>query len=333
MMQSRLFIAAVLFVATFIIFALIMLKIALIKMQQKIAKKIELMDKCNIEIIKGSYNVRDLSSLNNNAIKSEHNKIDFFINMTHDLKTPLSVILGSLQLIERKKMSVKEDFEKIENLLKIVRLNSYRLLKTINNMLDAARSDSGCLEVNTVKCNIADLVKDLVQSTSPFAEEKGISLEFDPGPGEILTDIDVGKFEKIILNLLSNAIKFTNNGGKVCVHISDENGIISLSVKDNGPGIPESRHSEIFERFRQAGDSLDKRFEGSGIGLSIVKSFVELHGGSIRVVSKENEGAEFIVQLPKTQINHKEASASSGVPDAKHIAHIAAIELSDIRVN
>jgi len=207
-------------------------------------------------------------------------------------------------------------------------------MRLINNVLDVARSDSGCLEFNPVNCNIVEVTQNIVQSTAPFAEQKDIYLDFYSEHGEIYADIDIEKYEKIVLNLLSNAIKYTRNGDKVRISISENNEFIRLSVKDNGPGIPENMHSVIFEKFRQSKANLTKIHEGSGIGLSIVKSFVEIHNGIVRVVSKENAGAEFIVELPKKQYISKESVNNCiNINDREHTAMLAAVELSSTRLN
>jgi two-component system, cell cycle sensor histidine kinase PleC len=135
---------------------------------------------------------------------------------------------------------------------------------------------------------------------SILSEQKGVLLEFDTESEEIITGVDVDKIERIILNLLSNALKFTASGGKVSVSLNTISNKVFISVKDTGLGIPTDMQKSIFERFKQIGSTLTKEFEGSGIGLSLVKSFVELHNGTINVMSEVNKGSEFIIELPIT---------------------------------
>lgn len=233
----------------------------------------------------------------NKAIEYDRIKTEFFSNISHELKTPLSVILGAIQLID-KSCSPESERRKSGKHHKTIRQNCYRLIRLINNILDITKMDSGFIKINPVNCNIVYLIEEITQSVAPFAEQKGIRLEFDTENEEILTAVDVDKIERIILNLLSNAIKFTASGGSVNVCISSMNAQVFISVKDSGLGIPEDMQKSIFERFKQVGSNLTRDFEGTGIGLSLVKSFVELHNGTIDVISEVNKGSEFIISLP-----------------------------------
>lgn len=135
-------------------------------------------------------------------------------------------------------------------------------------------------------------------SVADYIETKGLSLIFDTTAEEKVIACDAEKIERIILNLLSNAVKFTPCGGKIIVNIEDCTENIHISVKDTGRGIPEDKLNSIFERFVQVDKSLARDNEGSGIGLSLVKCLVELHGGTISVKSKEGYGTEFNIYIP-----------------------------------
>ncbi len=318
MVQNYIITAGSLFVLAIMILALIKLKKTLSKIKKEIIIKNKLIEEYK------------------EAVETANAKTGFFIDMTHELKTPLNVIISALQLIEHKNYLEGNDREKVKNLLKTIKSNSYSLIRLVNNVLDVARSESRCLEFNPVNCNIAAITQNIVRSTAPFAEQKGINIDFNPEREEMYADIDIEKFEKIVLNLLSNAIKYIEKDGKINISISDNNEYVRLSVKDNGPGIPENMHSVIFERFRQSRKNLLNEYEGSGIGLSIVKSFVQLHNGNVWVVSKENAGAEFIVELPKKQYACRVNNANtvgSFIQDSEHIARLAAIELSNTRLS
>lgn len=332
-MQNYYITAGSLFVLTIMILALIIIKRYLLKIQQEIIIKNKLIEEYEAEIERKSRAVESLTCLYNETVESAKAKTNFFIDITHELKTPLNVIISALQLIEHKNLSEKNDYEKVKNLLKIIKSNSYSLMRLVNNVLDVARSDSGCLEFNPVNCNIVAITHNIVKSTAPYAEQKDICLDFNSGCAEIYADIDIEKYEKIVLNLLSNAVKYTKNGDKVSISLSENDEFVRLSVKDNGPGIPENMHSAIFEKFRQSKENLTKIHEGSGIGLSIVKSFVELHNGIVRVVSKENAGAEFIVELPKKQYTNKAGINNCIINDTEHTAMLTAVELSGTRLN
>jgi anti-sigma regulatory factor (Ser/Thr protein kinase) len=133
---------------------------------------------------------------------------------------------------------------------------------------------------------------------APYAKNKGITLEFDTESEEIFTAVDIDKVERIILNLLSNAIKFTPTGGFITVKVGKSENNVAISVKDTGPGIPKNMQAYVFDRFNQVNSSLTRESEGTGIGLSLVKSFVSLHKGKVELISEENKGCEFIVELP-----------------------------------
>lgn len=161
-----------------------------------------------------------------------------------------------------------------------------------------------------------------------YAEEKGITLEFHTNVEEKIINCDPDQIERILLNLLSNSIKFTKPGGKISVFLYDKGGSIVIRVKDTGIGIPEDKQEFIFERFRQVDKSLTRDHEGSGIGLSLVKSLVEMHGGTINVISKEGIGSEFIIEMPVGEdlsYNLEESAAAEGV----NIERIK-VEFSDI---
>jgi len=234
----------------------------------------------------------------NEASEYDRQKTEFFSNMIHELKTPLSVILSAVQLIEKNSSSNLDAQVKYHRQFKVIRQNCYRLLHLINNTLDITKIDSGYTKSNMTDCNIVYLAEEITQSIMPFAEQKGVYLEFDTEFEEIITCVDIDKIEKVILNLLSNAIKFTQSGGKVWVHVNQREDKAVISVKDTGIGIPMSMQDEIFKRFHQVGSQLSSAFEGSGIGLSLVKSFVELHNGKIKLISEEKRGSEFIIELP-----------------------------------
>lgn len=257
-------------------------------------------------------------------------RTDFFSNIIHELKTPISVILGAIQLIDMKKSHypVEENIYQKNHL--IIKRNCYRLLRLANNLLDFARLDSGYLRLNPVNCNIIYLVEEITQSVIPYARQKQIDLVFDTQIEEIITAVDVDKIERIILNLLSNAIKFTGQGGSICVNTCLSENSACISVKDTGIGIPMDKQEEIFRRFRQVGGTLSKEHEGSGIGLSLVKSFVELHQGNIKIISEPNKGSEFTIDIP-IKLAAREESVEPTVSDQRSkIVEAINIEFSDI---
>ena len=224
------------------------------------------------------------------------------------------------------KTTEEEFIEKRKKYLQIMKQNCYRLIRLINNLLDMTKLDSGFITPQMENGNIVYLIEDITMSIISLAENKGINIIFDTDVEEKLMAFDGDKIERIILNLLSNALKFTDRGGKIYVTVKDNVDNIEISVRDTGVGIPDDKKEMIFERFMQVDKTLKRNNEGTGIGLSLVKSFVELHEGKIILKSEPNIGSEFIIILPV-----KQASKSLDVTEIKKdIADRVNIELSDI---
>jgi len=266
----------------------------------------------------------------NEAREYDKLKTEFFANISHELRTPINVILSAIQLLNI--YTAKDDFE--ENNDKLVRYiftmqqNCYRLLRLVSNIIDITKIDAGFFELQLSNQNIVSIVEDIALSVSEYIEHKGITLVFDTEVEEKLMACDADKIERIMLNLLSNSIKFTKEGGKISVNIFDMGDKITISVKDNGIGIPKEELGHVFERFQQVDKSLRRSHEGSGIGLSIVKSLIELHGGTIRVESEYGKGTEFMVELPVKLIEPSKEINYIQLPE-ENIEKIN-IEFSDI---
>ncbi|NFH05357.1 PAS domain-containing sensor histidine kinase [Clostridium botulinum] len=228
----------------------------------------------------------------------EYNKLitEFLSNISHELKTPLNVIFTAVQLLGFYEKDV--DYEKQDKYLKLIKQNCYRLMKLINNLLDTTKLDSGYLKLNLVNYNIVNLIEEITLSVTSYAESKGINIIFDTNVEEKIIAVDTDKIERIILNLLSNSIKFTNPGGNIFVNVKDCGENVYVHVKDTGVGIPSDKLESIFERFFQVDKTLKKNKEGTGIGLHLVKSFVEMHNGTVHIKSELGQGTEFIIKLP-----------------------------------
>lgn len=234
-------------------------------------------------------------------------RTQFFANISHEFRTPLNVILSSLQLF--KLYFEKENALQSVNLSKHIRTmkqNCYRLLRLVNNLIDSSRMDAGFLEVHMQNHNIVKIIEDITMSIVEFTKTKGIILLFDTDVEEKIIACDVEKIERVILNLISNAIKFTDSQGDIFVNVFDKGESILISVKDSGIGIPKDKQEMIFERFVQVEETLIRNHEGSGLGLSMAKSFVEMHGGNLTVISEYGKGSEFIIELPATILKCEE---------------------------
>lgn len=256
-------------------------------------------------------------------------KTEFFSNISHELKTPLNILLGAIQLIQQKQAELQCSL-KCNKHINIMKQNSYRLLRLVNNLIDITRIDSGYFDLDLSDCNIVTIIEEITLSVAKYIESKGITLVFNTSIEELWLTCDCDKIERIMLNLLSNAIKFTKAGGSITVSISNTSDMVLISIKDTGVGIPEEKQGIIFERFRQADNLLSRKAEGSGIGLSLVKALVEAHQGAIHLNSKSGEGSEFIVELPikNEKGNYSNNSIQSDYKD-KNIERIR-IEFSDI---
>lgn len=244
--------------------------------------------------------------LKNEAVEIEKLRSEFFANISHELKTPLNIILGTTKNIE---MCIKNEenlffSEKIINNINIEKHNCFRLIKVINNLIDLTKLDADFFELNMVNCNIVNIVEEITLSVAKYADNKGLSLIFDTDIEEKIVACDLEKIERIILNMLSNAIKFTAAGGSIFVNISDGKEYITISIEDTGIGIPEEKVNLIFDRFRQVDKSFTRNYEGSGIGLSLVKSLVEIQGGTIKVESKYGVGSKFFIKFPANVLKH-----------------------------
>ncbi len=240
------------------------------------------------------------------AIHVESVKNEFFANISHEFKTPLNIILGTMQLLDQNIQQNNITVEKLTKYVKNIKQNSYRLLRLVNNLIDMSRIDTGYYELQLTNHNIVSIIEDITLSVVNYVEGKNINLIFDTNTEEEIVACDPDKIERIMLNLLSNAIKYTDKGGEISVDLKSDINKIIVSVKDNGVGIPNGKTDIIFDRFRQANSTLTRRCEGSGIGLSLVKSLIEMHGGSIWVESEVNNGTQFIFELPISFTENKD---------------------------
>lgn len=234
----------------------------------------------------------------NETLESDKMRTEFFSNISHELRTPLNIILGALQLYDEYQRKNNENMFDYKKYFKIMKQNCNRLLRLINNIIDITKIDAGFYELDLKNYNIVSIVEETILSVADYIENKGVYIEFDTDIEELMMACDIDKIERIILNLMSNAIKHTNKNDKIFVNIKSNSAHIDISIRDTGEGIPEDKFEVIFERFRQVDRTLTRKNEGSGIGLSLVKSLVEMHSGTVEVKSKLGEGSEFIIKLP-----------------------------------
>ena len=255
-------------------------------------------------------------------------KDEFLSLISHEFRTPINVINTAIQALNS--IYAHEMTEKVKEYVGTIKQNTLRQLRLVNNLLDITRANSGHTKIFRKNIDIVFLTKAIAESVYQYASQKGVHVTFESSCSEKIIGIDDEKFERIILNLLSNAIKFTPADKNITVTLSDLDDTVSIEVKDNGIGIPEDKLEVVFERFGQVDSSLSRRAEGTGIGLSLVKNFVEALGGKISVKSKLGKGSTFTVMLPagKTieEFHDKQLLGSSSA----RLVHITNVEFSDI---
>jgi signal transduction histidine kinase len=253
-----------------------------------------------VELIGIAIDITEEVKAKNQMEKNLKIQEEIFANISHELKTPLNVIFSTAQLFELylKSDSITANINKISRGVNIIKQNCYRLTKLISNIVDISKIDSGYFELNLSNENIVNITEDIVQSVSEYIKGKGLSITFDTNTEEKIIACDADKIERIILNLISNAIKFSNPGGSIFVNILNKGHIVEIEVRDTGIGIDQKYLDNIFERFHQVDKSLSRNAEGSGIGLSLVKSIVELLDGKISAESIVGEGSTFKIELP-----------------------------------
>ncbi|RFS17152.1 ATP-binding protein [Emticicia sp. C21] len=243
-------------------------------------------------------------------------KTTFFANISHELRTPLTLILGPIQELRQKYPA--------EGLLPMMQRNTQRLLTLINQLLDISKLEAGQMKVEVSRQNISQYFRTLTSSFTSLAESQKISFETSIGNDEIWGYIDRDKLDKIITNLLSNAFKFTAKEGKVSVNMESPNAKnMIITISDTGIGIKKDKVDKIFDRFYQVDSSQNRKFEGTGIGLALVKELVDVLKGTINVESQENVGTTFTVQIPIDTQTWKDAIVEESLETDNYSANLA----------
>lgn len=218
-------------------------------------------------------------------------KMQFFSNVTHEFRTPLTLIISPLDNIIQQKVGKAMQ----ENYLKIIQNNAIKLLKLVNELLDFSKSEAGYLSLTPAVTDLSQVIEQEVHTFIPLIEAKRIQLDYVCQEPSLVCMADKSIIQKIVSNLLSNAIKHTPEEGRISVSLEKKNDRIQISIQDSGKGIPEDQQQLIFERFYQMKEDSSN---GTGIGLALVKNLTDLHHGSIRVESQVNKGSTFIIEIP-----------------------------------
>lgn len=221
---------------------------------------------------------------------------NFLLNISHDLRSPLNVVLSAIQCYCDKDTN---------DCISIIKRNCFKMLKLINNLIDTTKLNKKYYKLNLENVDIINVIEGNIELIDKYAKVKGISLVFDTNIEECVMAIDTYAMDRIMTNLLSNAIKFSPKGGIIYINTLKNDNLISISIKDQGIGIPKEEQKYIFNRFIQSNKNKDSDQDGSGIGLELVKCLTEAHDGTVGLISEENKGSEFIIKLPIKNVNNK----------------------------
>lgn len=239
----------------------------------------------------------ELKRLNEEVIELTNSRLVFFTNISHELRTPLTLIADPVEML-LEDSGIKG---KSRELLKTVQRNAIALQQLVSNILDFRKIQNGKMELKLVRFDIVEALKVWIGDFKLTAERKKIKLHFinDKFSGDNMIVADKEKIARVVFNLLSNALKYTPAGGDIFVDIASEGDKLRIDVRDTGKGIDKDEANKVFERFFQAKGAAS----GTGIGLALVKSFVELHNGEVKVESELDKGSDFIVVIPRMQAN------------------------------
>jgi signal transduction histidine kinase len=239
---------------------------------------------------------KELEAANRGLEAASHHKSEFLANMSHELRTPLNAVIGFSEVLLQRMFGELND--KQDEYLKDIYASGQHLLSLINDILDLSKIEAGRMELTPAPFHLPSVLENAVTLVRERAARHGITLQVDLDPqlGELVGD--ERKVKQALLNLLSNAVKFTPEGGHIGLKAGRKNGLVEIAVTDTGIGIAPEDQAAIFEEFRQVGSDETRKQEGTGLGLTLAKKFVELHGGKIWVQSEVGRGSTFTFTLP-----------------------------------
>lgn len=253
-----------------------------------------------------SISYMDISNIINKELELEKLKVysreqtEFISNISHELRTPIHIFYSTVQLLDKLCIENTSNFrDAYKKYRKSLHTNCKRMLRLVNNVIDVSKIETGILKGNFQYYNLISIIEDVTLSVKNYAQLKSIDIHFDTDCEEFISKCDCTLIERVMLNLLSNSIKFTDKNKNIYVNIFGHDDYIDIHIKDEGRGICKKDIEHIFERFTQGDKSLTRKNEGSGIGLSIVKSIIDLHQGHISVDSEVGVGSTFQIRLPQ----------------------------------
>ena len=237
-----------------------------------------------------------LQSSNEQLKRANRLKSEFLANMSHELRTPLNAIIGFSELLEEGSFGALSEDQ--TGFVRDIHSSGRHLLGLINAILDLSKIEAGRMAFHREECNLAELFRDTLTVVRPLALKKQLQLESETDPAATYVLADPGKLKQIMYNLLSNAVKFTPEGGKIRVEAQALAADLVVCVSDTGIGIAQEDAAHVFDEFYQVDGSYTRRHEGTGLGLALVKSLVDMHGGRVEVQSAPGEGSRFSITLP-----------------------------------
>lgn len=252
----------------------------------------------NQKTMKLNKQLEENKKLSEEIIDNEKFKNNYFVNLSHELRTPINVIISTVQLISSLNRNGNITSEKINTYMDIIKKSSNSLLKIINDIIDSSKIETGKYKINKKNNDIVYIVEEAALNMSKFIEEKGLSLIIDPEIEEKVISFDETEIERCIINLLANAVKFTEEGGEIRVYIKEVEKYIEITIEDTGIGISKEDQEFIFKRFSQVDGTGATKTSSSGIGLTLVKYIVELHEGYVNLESELNKGSRFTIGIP-----------------------------------
>lgn len=261
---------------------------------------------------------------------SESRKIqeDFILNISHDLRAPLNIILSILQCYKEEYKDISKE-KQCKDHIEIIKRNAYKILKLINNLIDTAKLERQHYNLKKENLDIINLIEWNIAAIDKYAKKKDISLVFDTNVEECIMAVDPEAIDRIIMNLISNAIKFSSKGKSIYINAWKSINQLSISIKDEGIGIPKEEQKAIFNRFVQSSKNKNDENCGSGIGLDLVRYLTKAHNGTIELKSEENNGSEFIIKLP-IDILKQEENVKDKCINTKSKVKLFELEFSDI---
>ncbi|HYD30621.1 MAG TPA: HAMP domain-containing sensor histidine kinase, partial [Azospirillaceae bacterium] len=229
-------------------------------------------------------------------------KTAFLSNMTHELRTPLNAILGFAEIIAQQMLGPIGNTD-YRNYAAEIKRSGEHLLANINDILEMATIEAGSVDLDVDLIDMRDVIVSCMRLVAKRAERAKLNIQADIGTELPPIEADAGALKQVLLHLLSNAIKFTPEGGKIGVSARvDSSGDMVVEVFDTGIGIAPDRLENVLQAFVQGESTLARRFEGIGLGLSIAKSLIEMHGGKLEIRSQEGSGTSVIIRLPRERM-------------------------------